>query len=217
MLNVYLIRHAEAQNNFNRHLIGGQSPQVELTDQGRVQARLLGERLLREGYRFDRLYASTAVRAQETARLVGACMGFGMEEVSLSDRLLELSQGEWTGRVRKDTYTPEVMAALRADTHDFAPPGGESQRMVEARMHAWLEEALAPAPEAGEWSLAAFSHGFAIKALLRRIMDGSPSFTYRIMIHNTGITCLQLLHGQWHLERVNDFAHLAGTPFIGHY
>ncbi len=217
MLTVFLIRHAESIGNINFHLIGGQSNHFPLSEQGEVQAHLLGERLAREGHRFDAIYSSTAVRTQATAKI--ACSYLSeVPPLALRPELLELSQGEWEGKVRKDIYTPECLALVRSDAYDFRPPQGESQRDVEFRMYQWLSELKTRYGEAtSPVSVAAFSHGFAIKSLLRGIFHFSPNMTYRTMIHNTSITGLYLQGGVWYVERVNDFQHIVGTPFIDHY
>ncbi|TAE46495.1 MAG: histidine phosphatase family protein [Bacteroidetes bacterium] len=217
MINLYLIRHAESEGNLNHHLIGGQSNHFRLTERGVRQCDLLGERLQRENWHFDRVYSSTAVRARETARIVCGYVGFPEADIQLTDNILELSQGDWVGYVRKEIYTPEVVAQVRANSYDFKAPGGESQREVEARMAAWFREITAEFDGSENLNIACFSHGFALKTLLRHILEASPAFTYRIMLHNTSVTGLQLVHGDWHLERINDHAHLAGTEFVAHY
>ena len=217
MLSVYLFRHAESEGNVNHHLIGGQSNHYPLSPRGEEQSHRLGARLRAEGHSFAALYSSTAVRTQATAAIATSYL----EEVpalQLREELLELSQGEWEGKVRNDIYTPEQLSVVRSDPYDFRPPGGESQRDVEHRMYSWLEEVVdtydnAPKPTA----VGAFTHGFAIKTLLRGIMQGSPIMTYRTIIHNTSLTVLYREQGMWFVDRVNDHQHIIGMDFIGHY
>lgn len=217
MLSVYLFRHAESEGNVNHHLIGGRSNHYPLTPRGEQQASLLGKRLLAESHQFEALYSSTAVRTQATAALATAEMA-SSPALLLREELLEISQGQWEGQVRKEVYTPEQVAVVKSNPYDFKPPGGESQRDVEARMYAWLTEAVDTHDQEDQSiSIGAFTHGFAIKTLLRGMMQSSPIMTYRTIIHNTSLTVLTHDNGMWFIDRVNDYQHIQGTEFIGHY
>ena len=77
---------------------------------------------------------SPLCRARHTARLLNA------REVRVVDALVEMDWGAWSGR---------TLASLRAELQDamienerrgldFRPPGGESPRMVRARLARWL-------------------------------------------------------------------------------
>ena len=217
MLSIYLIRHAESEGNVKHHLIGGQSNHYPLTERGQEQARLLGLRLGNERLTFDQIYSSTAVRTQQTCEIANRQASIDHSPI-LDERLLELSQGEWEGKIRADIYTPEQLSVVRSDPYDFRPPGGESQRDVEFRMYDWLRE-ISSQYEQSERpvNIAAFSHGFAIKTLVRGLMQASPIMTYRTIIHNTSMTVLYREKGMWFIDRVNDFQHIIGTEFIGHY
>ncbi|MDX2249623.1 MAG: histidine phosphatase family protein [Bacteroidia bacterium] len=217
MITVYFFRHAESMGNVNNHLIGGRSNHFPLSDRGYHQANLLGERLSKENLSFDFVYSSIAVRAKETARIACEKTGFDPVKILFSEDLVELSQGEWEGKNREEYYTPEVRVLLKADPYNFKPPGGESQREVENRMYAWMETTVRGLEPGQNLNLGVFSHGFAIKSLVRKILDFSPNMTFYTIVHNTSITCLQFHKSRWLVERVNDFAHLAGTEIIGHY
>ncbi|MEZ4824785.1 MAG: histidine phosphatase family protein [Bacteroidia bacterium] len=217
MITYYFFRHAESMGNVNNHLIGGRSNHLPLSDRGYTQARLLGERLSKERFSFDQVFSSVAVRASETARISCEHTGYDFSRVAFSEELVELSQGEWEGKDRALHYTPEVRVLLRADPHNFRPPGGESQGEVEERMYKWMEGTLNQLDGKEDLTVGVFSHGFAIKSLVRRILDFSPAMTFYTVVHNTSITCLQFHKSRWIVERVNDFSHLAGTEIIGHY
>ncbi|GAB4419793.1 MAG: histidine phosphatase family protein [Bacteroidia bacterium] len=217
MITILLIRHAESEGNINHHLIGGQSNHFPLTERGRQQARLLGERLQREGLRFDACYASTALRAIDTAVIISGYVGFPVDAIQQRAHLLELSQGDWTGLPRIEIYTPERMAEARRDSLDFKAPGGESPREVADRMERWLLDTLAPLDPHTDQTIAAVSHGFAIKTLVARLLGSRPDMTRDIITHNTSLTAFQYDGQHWYLERVNDYAHIAGTDIIGHY
>ncbi|MDP5170863.1 MAG: histidine phosphatase family protein [Bacteroidia bacterium] len=217
MLSLYLIRHAESLGNVNHHLVGGQSNHYALSERGEQQSHLLGQRFATEGLTFDALYSSTAVRTQSTAQISCSYLP-NVPDLRLRPELLELSQGDWEGKVRTEIYTPEQLTIVRADPYDFRPPNGESQRDVEARMYRWLEGVAATHGQSEQPTVVgAYTHGFAIKTLLRGLMQSTPTMTYRTIIHNTSLTVLYYERGLWYIDRVNDYQHIIGTEFIGHY
>ncbi len=208
MLDLYLIRHAESVLNLDyAHVIGGRTNAVPLTSEGIRQAERLGPRLSAEKIVFDHVYSSTAVRAWTTARHTGKTMhpGFTLESVVQDERLLELDQGAWEGKPREEIYTSETLAKIRADPWEFRPPQGESQRDVEERMYRWMKQTALPVHDG---VIAVFTHGMAIKCLLRKILDFDSKMTYKLEIDNTAITHLRYdLYG-WHLATINDTGHL---------
>ncbi|MEM7372230.1 MAG: histidine phosphatase family protein [Bacteroidota bacterium] len=217
MINIYLIRHAESMGNVNHHLIGGQSNHYPLTERGETQAHQLGKRLQQEGLHFDYVHASIAVRAQQTCQISCGHIGFDFAQVQHTDQIVELSQGEWEGQVRKDIYTPERKEEIVTNSYHFKAPQGESQKEVCDRMENWLLAAIEGLDPKEEVNIAGYSHGFAIKCLVKRLMNSDPLMTYRTIIHNTSITCFQFNGKNWLLERLNDHTHIIGSDFIGHY
>lgn len=142
-LDIYFIRHAESEMNNSPHIIQGRNSGVKLSERGIIQAQKLGERLLAEGVKFDAIYSSIAVRAYETARI--ACEKMGVSaNITRLEQLVEQSQGDWEGKIRKEVYTPEVIERIRKDMYNFCPPNGESMKMVEERMYSFVKLYLFP-------------------------------------------------------------------------
>ncbi len=208
MLDLYLLRHAESQSNLNHHLIGGRSNETPLSPLGEFQALWLGERLRAEDIKFDQVYSSTAVRTQQTAKIVCKQTGYPLEKILYSEKLQELDQGEWEGKPRNQIYTPETLAKINKDNWNFTPPNGESQRDVEERMYSWIEDNVLANYYQTQHTVGVFTHGLAIKCLLRKIMGSNPAMTYKIVLDNTSITKISYSQNGWHLVKVNDAAHL---------
>ena len=210
MLDLYLIRHAECEMNRVVHSkIGGRSNSSPLSEIGKYQARLLGERFKAEGIKFDEVYSSPAERTKETIRIVAEIIGFPLEKIVQSENFLELDQGDWEGRPRETTYTPEILAQINLDNWNFAAPNGESQRQVEERMLKEIEENLVKRYKE-DLTVAISGHGVAIKCWLRGIMDFNPEITYKISLDNTSITRLKYTDKGWFPITINDFGHLMG-------
>jgi len=205
MLELYLIRHAESEMNYDTTQIGGRSNHVQLTEKGKEQARLLAQRLLREGTRFDEIYTSPAIRAIDTAKIVCSTI-CGLDKIVIREDIQELSEGDWEGKPRIEIHTEEMLARINSNNWEFKPPNGESQKQVEERMYGFTKGLLAKNSKVG-----VFGHGMSFKCLLRGIMEFSPSITYKIAIDNTAITRLKYDKRGWHLLSLNDTGHLIGA------
>ncbi|MEM6629989.1 MAG: histidine phosphatase family protein [Bacteroidota bacterium] len=216
MVDFFFIRHAESTGNVNNHLIGGRSDHFLLTERGEIQAKKLGERLAVEGVQFDKIFSSVAIRAKETARIACLASLQDFSQVVLDERLVESSQGIWEGQVRARILNTQVREQIKADPHNFQPPGGESQGQVEQRMFNWLLEHL-DQQEGKQVKIAVFSHGMAIKCLLRKITQASYHLPRNMIIHNTSITRIFFNSSEWLVERINDHSHLNEVGFIQHY
>ncbi|MEL7529941.1 MAG: histidine phosphatase family protein [Bacteroidota bacterium] len=215
MLSFYFIRHAESEANRDHSIICGRSDHMPLSAQGRIQKVLVAQRLKQEKIQFKDLYSSLSIRALETGQAVAKALGIDTERIQITDQLVEQSKGEWEGKVRAEMYDASVQRELEKDSYTFTPPGGESQRDAEQRMIKWLEATREKYSDQSA-NIAAFSHGFAIKSMLSKLLKAEPESVFRMMIHNTSITVLQWDGRRWRLERINDYAHLNGTPIVGY-
>src|SRR5689334_2997128 len=92
---LYLVRHGATQLTAEDRFSGAIG--VDLSEEGRRQAVLLGDRLAQEG--ITAAYASPLSRAEETARIVADA--FDVEPV-LRDGLREISHGRWEGLTRRE-------------------------------------------------------------------------------------------------------------------
>ena len=216
MIDFFFIRHAESTGNVNNHLIGGRSDHFLLTDRGEAQAKKLGERLATEDIQFDKIYSSVAIRAKETARIACSTARLDFSHAVLDERLVESSQGIWEGKDRASTLNAHVREQIKADPQNFQPPGGESLGQVEQRMYNWLTEHIEK-HQGNRVKIAVFSHGMAIKCLLRKITHASYHLPRNMVIHNTAISRIIFESPEWLIERINDHAHLNEVGFIQHY
>ena len=204
--------------------IGGRSNSSPLTPLGEHQSRSLGRHLRKaitaQGGKTTDLhyFSSTAVRALETARLTMLELGIvdPHQHLVSSDLLLEQCMGEWEGGNRAECYNEENMKKIKADTHNFAAPGGESQRQVEERMMQFIKNTVLPVASPGR-PVFVFGHGMAFKTVLRHILNSDPVMSRKIALHNTAITEIGYVSEQaasrglqegWHLLRVNETSHL---------
>ena len=139
---IYLVRHGETEFNAERRQQGHMdSP---LTALGRAQAHAVGHLLKRQVSGEDgwRIIASPLGRAQHTAQIIGEHLGLAVET---DRRVIEVSFGQWDGRLR-DELAAEFPDTFGRGDWQFAAPDGETYDSVESRIAEWLAD-LPPEPE----------------------------------------------------------------------
>lgn len=125
---VFLVRHGSTELSAEDRFAG--EIDVLLSDTGRNQARMLGERLAHE--KLAAVYASPLKRTVETARLIAKPAGL---DVATVDAVREIAHGRWEGKTRADVEQEfaDEYAKWEEDPYTFAPEGGESGLQVTAR------------------------------------------------------------------------------------
>jgi broad specificity phosphatase PhoE len=205
------VRHGITDWNREGRFQGHADP--PLSEDGRAEATLLGERLAAdERYRPRRIVGSSLARAFETAELIGTAMAAAGQPTAVhSDpRLMEVGQGEWEGRTHAELAVDDAdrYAAWRTHRGDDQPPGAEPIPAVLARARATLDEALA---DAGAWPLCLVSHGGTLRLLARHLLGLSPRRAWALDLDNASLSVLAAETTQgWSLERWNDCRHLLG-------
>ncbi len=163
---VFLIRHGATVLTAEDRFAG--ATDVELSDEGREQARLLAERLSTE--KVAAVYASPLGRTVETASIIARPHGL---EVVRQDGLREISHGRWEQMTRREVEAkyPEEAAAWNEDPYTFAPAGGESGLAVTARALPVLLDIVRGHP--GERAIVV-SHKATIRLLLSSLLGFDP-------------------------------------------
>lgn len=128
-LRLVLARHAQTASNL-RMALDSLPPGPPLTEHGQGQARELARALAAEPV--VAVYASTALRAQQTAAPVAAVHGVPVDVVG---GLHEAFVGDLEGRSDRASLNRffAVFATWLAGDLDVAMPGGETARQVMAR------------------------------------------------------------------------------------
>jgi broad specificity phosphatase PhoE len=132
---LFVFRHAETFDN-SRGVFSGWRDS-ELTLKGLAQAQEIAEQLKR--YRIDYAFTSHLRRAQKTLEI--ALETHPSVPVFIDDRLIERCYGLLQGKSKRKVAheNPEWYAQIHRG-YDFAPPEGESLRMVEKRVLSFLEQ-----------------------------------------------------------------------------
>ena len=198
-----ITRHGLSEHNLNVDTYMGRSPESRLVDQGRDQARHLGERLA--GYpRIDQVVCSSLPRTTETATIIGRHIG--IDEPQPEDGFWELSKGEWEGKMSRN-LAPDLAEALRADPFGFRYPGGESFADVVKRVgpvfDRWVQTYT------GQTVLFVL-HGDVIRALLHHMIQFPPEKIMDFVITPCSFSEFFLSDKRWTTVRYNDTSHLSG-------
>lgn len=187
---LHLIRHAQTETNLGKIITG--SRDVDLSEEGRLQASKLGLKL--DTY-YDIAFHSSLKRSEETLQIA---LGRGKTHLGRhpirDDRLNEKSLGVLEGQVSR--YIPEY---ANGDL-DYAPSGGESYRDVAIRVLDFLSM-LASLIEKPNTKVLICSHVGVMRILVGIIGDYSePSDVLKLWFPNANLVSLE-----WDQLRIPKF------------
>ncbi len=168
-----LVRHGQSEWNLKNLFTGWRD--VNLTEQGVVEARTAGKKLKAQGVRFDVAFTSVLVRAQRTLDLVLEEIGQTKIPVFKDQALNERDYGDLVGLNKDDArkkWGEEQVHKWRR-SYDVAPPGGESLRDTVARALPYYMQEILPRVLRGERTLVA-AHGNSLRALVMVLERLSP-------------------------------------------
>lgn len=190
---IYVVRHGETELNAARII---QLPTTPLSERGRRQAALLGERLAPLG--IARVLTSDLARAVETADAIVARTS---APLVLDPLLRERDFGDIRG-------TPYNDLGRDPFALDYHPPNGESWETFHARVAvAWELVARVAAETAG--NLAVVTHGLVCRALVDRHLVLPAGETPPSLWGNTALTEVDPAP-PWSIRTLACVAHLDG-------
>jgi broad specificity phosphatase PhoE len=136
MLEIYLTRHGQDEDNKNK-IINGRRDKP-LTRLGRIQAGMLLRKIRALGIKLDCIYTSPLARALKTAKIIDVGLGLG-QPISL-DLLVERDYGILTGKFIWEI--PQLCSDLlitKKITYFLTPENGETFSQLMSRAEALLE------------------------------------------------------------------------------
>ena len=156
------VRHGETAWNAITRLQG--QLDIDLNDLGRWQAERAGAALADSALQV--VYSSDLCRAHNTAQAIARHSGIAPSAIRTHQGLRERSFGRFEGLTYAQVGELHPDDALRWKQRDadWAPPGGESQTVVFARVHAALDAIAAQHP--GE-HIAIVTHGGVLDVFYR--------------------------------------------------
>jgi probable phosphoglycerate mutase len=203
---IYLVRHGATVLSAENRFAGASD--IELSDEGRRQAELLGKRLA--STRIDLAYCSDLKRTVATAAAI--CKPHGIVATP-EQALREIDHGHWEGLEHKDVearFSVEY-SAWTADPILYAPPGGESGLSVLLRA---LPEMRRIVQEHCGKAVLVVSHKATNRLLLSYLL-GLDLRRYRERL-DQDLACLNILDFKPPLEPravlINDISHYSAAP-----
>lgn len=206
MARFFLVRHGETIWNRERKYQG--QSDAPLTDEGRIQARSLSERLKDE--KINVIYASDLGRTIETAEIIAEHHGLEVVPAAL---MRELSFGIWEGMTYDEIikkWTKEYNK-WQDDPYNEKPPEGETLSELCERISKFLMKAAQDHPDG---RILVVSHAGPIRAILSVLLNLKQDFFWKFKISNTSLTVIeydglkQLSDSDAFIVTVNDTHHL---------
>lgn len=200
---LYLVRHGETDWNATGRWQG--HTDVPLNERGFQQARLLAQRLLDEGVRFDAIYSSDLTRAYQTAWEIGSLLKVA---VQLWPPLREIDMGAWSGLTREEIHAryPDEYTRLERGEDIRRGINGETKAAMRQRVTHSVEAMVAQHP--GE-TLALVTHGGPVRALVSYVAERyGGTVSQANQIGNTSLTTLTCHSYMWEITSCNDMRHL---------
>ncbi|MCO5063872.1 MAG: 2,3-bisphosphoglycerate-dependent phosphoglycerate mutase [Rhizobiaceae bacterium] len=160
-----LVRHGQSEWNLKNLFTGWRD--VELTEQGRLEASTAGEKLKALGLKFDIAFTSDLKRAQATCQLILDVMGQDKLQTIRNVALNERDYGDLSGLNKDDARAKwgEEQVHIWRRSYDVPPPGGESLKDTGARVWPYYMHVMQPHVLRGETVLVA-AHGNSLRAMI---------------------------------------------------
>ena len=203
---LYLVRHGATAMTMEDRFSG--AADVQLSDEGREQAKRLAERLADDD--IAAIFSSPLDRTMETARILARPHNLPLFP---KDGLREISHGHWEGMSRKDVEAQflEEYAAWEADPFTFSPQDGESGLSVLARALPVIREIVVYYKDK---NILVVSHKATLRLLVSNLL-GFDARGYRDRLDQAP-ACLSILDFKdpvrARLMLFNDISHYADHP-----
>ena len=179
--NLVLVRHGQSEWNKKNLFTGWKDP--ELTSLGIKEAIKAGKLLKNKNIKFDIMFTSDLLRAQETGRLILEHMDQPDVPVIKDQSLNERNYGDLAGLNKDDAREKwgEEQVHIWRRSFDVPPPGGESLKDTAERVLPYFHSEILPKVEDGLDVLIA-AHGNSLRALVMELEEISPDEIVKLEI-----------------------------------
>ena len=179
--NLVLVRHGQSEWNKENLFTGWKDP--NLTEKGIEEASKAGKELKANEMKFDVMFTSDLIRAQETGRII-------LEEMDQTDItvikdicLNERNYGDLAGLNKDDARKKwgDEQVQIWRRSFDVPPPGGESLKDTAERVIPYFEANIRTKVVDGLNILVA-AHGNSLRALVMELEQISPEEIVKLEI-----------------------------------
>jgi len=198
--NLVLVRHGQSEWNKKNLFTGWKDP--ELTSLGIEEAIKAGKLLKNKNIKFDIMFTSDLLRAQETGRLILEHMDQPDVPVIKDQSLNERNYGDLAGLNKDDARERwgEEQLHIWRRSFDVPPPGGESLKDTAERVLPYFHSEILPKIEDGLDVLIA-AHGNSLRALVMELEEISSDEIVKLEIA-TGDP-LTYKYSEGNIKRIN--------------
>ena len=197
---IHLVRHGQTIWNKDR-IFQGQSD-VDLTDLGRTQSRLVAAKILKYGP--SAVYTSPLSRTRHIADVIAN----GINKTSIEvQELLELDLGMLEGKTGEDLreHWPEIIEQWRQFPSRVTMPSGESFLELHSRVTKSLYDLVDSNTES---PIVIVSHNFVIKILICEILGLTVDSLHKVNIDLASVSTIEIDHDSSSLLMMNGTSHL---------
>jgi len=190
MSKLILLRHLESEWNKENKFSGWTD--VPLSEEGRVLAPTVAQKIKELGVVIDEVYTSPLSRNKETTELILKNLGLDFPikiEAVFDERSYGLLEGRDKDEVKKEFGDEQTLAWRRSWAG--APPEGESLKDVFERVIPFFQNSIEPDLQAGKNVLIVASHN-NLRAIAKYIEDISDDDIAQFEIPFGGMTIYDL-------------------------
>ncbi len=193
-----LVRHGQSEWNLKNLFTGWKDP--DLSEKGIEEARAAGRILKEKGFRFDRAFTSSLVRAQNTLKLILAELGQQDIPTVRDEALNERDYGDLAGLNKDDARAKwgQEQVHIWRRSYDVQPPGGESLKDTVARVLPYYCQEILPAV-LREQAILVSAHGNSLRALVMVLDRLTPATIVKLEIA-TGVALVYRLNADSTVE-----------------
>ncbi|QGK73403.1 2,3-diphosphoglycerate-dependent phosphoglycerate mutase [Flavobacterium sp. SLB02] len=199
MAQLIFVRHGQSLYNLENRFTG--ILDVALTDSGKAQAKLAGDKLT--GYTFDIAYTSMLKRAQESLQIILSEMKMHIpivKDKAFNERMYGTLQGLNKAETAQKYGLAQVEIWRRS--YDVCPPGGESLLDTYNRVVPYYKAQIEPELKKGQ-NVLIVAHGNSLRSLKMYLENISPLDIVNVNIA-TGIPRVYTFDAELKITDVKD-------------
>ena len=197
-MKLFLARHGQTDLNKVRRYQG--RIDVPLNETGIAQAQKLSLRLSSE--RFDKIYASPLLRAQQTA---GIIHNGSSVDITKLDELVEMDFGKLEGKTYKEII--EIFPDWNPSVFDFTFAGGENLESLAIRIRSFVNMLKELDDNS---NILVVTHSGCLRVILCFLLDIDINKWWQFKIDVASLTVVDNVTQGAVLTLLNDTSHLNG-------
>ena len=202
MTKIIFVRHGETEWSRNREFRFRGRLDIPLTDHGKHQAQLTGQRLKNE--EITQVYSSPLKRAKDTATEIAV-----MHNLPVISHLgfIDLNFGTWQGELHEKIRTehPELYNQWLTAPHTMEFPVGETLESVRERIEKALEELVT---KHGGETVVVVTHGAVLRVIYCFLKNVGNEHYWDLKMDNCGLLIVEYENGEFKILAENDNEHL---------